>query len=124
MIFIDSNVLAYAFYDDDKKERCQQIIRGGGIINTVNLIEAYHILQFEVNREHATKSIKSLLKSNLLIVNVDINSVFEALKRTQKNINLKFVDLIHYSCAITNSCSAIISYDKDFDDLDIPREEP
>ena len=124
MIFIDSNVLAYAFYDDDKKERCQQIIRGGGIINTVNLIEAYNILQFEVNREHATKSIKSLLKSNLLIVNVDINSVFEALKRTQKNINLKFVDLIHYSCAITNSCSAIISYDKDFDDLDIPREEP
>ena len=124
MIFVDSNVLAYAFYDDDKKERCQQIIRGGGIINTVNLIEAYNILQFEVNREHATKSIKSLLKSNLLIVNVDINSVFEALKRTQKNINLKFVDLIHYSCAITNSCSAIISYDKDFDDLDIPREEP
>ena len=124
MIFIDSNVLAYAFYDDDKKERCQQIIRGVGIINTVNLIEAYNILQFEVNREHATKSIKSLLKSNLLIVDVDINSVFEALKRTQKNINLKFVDLIHYSCAITNSCSAIISYDKDFDDLDIPREEP
>ena len=124
MIFLDSNILAYAYYDNDKKERCQQIIRKGGIINTVNLIEAYNIIPFEVNREHATKTVRSLLKSNLTIVDVDINSVFDALKRTLKNTNLKFVDLIHYSCAITNGCSSIITFDKDFDNLDIPRKEP
>ena len=124
MIFIDTNILAYAYYDNDKKERCQQIIRKGGLINTVNLIEAYNIIQFEVDRELATKTIRSLLKSNLTIVDVDINSVFEALKRTLKNTNLKFADLIHYSCAVTNGCGAIISFDKDFDNLDIPREEP
>ena len=124
MIFIDSNVLAYAFYSNDKRERCQQVIKGGGITNTVNLIEAYNIIQFEVNREHATKSIKSLLKSDLNIVDVDINSVFEALKRALKNVNLKFIDLIHYSYAIINGCNAIISYDRDFDGLEIPRKEP
>lgn len=124
MIFIDSNVLAYAFYDNDKKERCQQAIKGGGIIDTVNLIEAYNIIQFEIGREHATKSIRSLLKSNLSIVDVDINLVFEALKRALKDKNLKFIDLIHYSCALVNGCSAIASYDKDFDNLDIPRKEP
>ena len=124
MKFIDSNVLAYAFYDNDKKDKCQQIIQKGGITNTVNLIEAYNIIQFEVSREHATKSIKSLLKSNLSILDVNTNSVFEALKRTLRNTNLKFIDMIHYSCAIVNNCNAIISYDKDFDDLDIPREEP
>lgn len=124
MIFIDSNILAYAFYDNERKDKCQQIIRKGGLINTVNLIEAYNIIQSEVSREHATKSIKSLLKSNLIIANVDTNSVFEALKRTLKNTNLKFADMIHYSCAIVNNCSAIISYDRDFDNLDIPREEP
>ena len=124
MIFIDSNVLAYAFYDNDKKEKCQQIIKKGGIINTVNLIEAYNIIQFEVNREHATKSIKSLLKSNLNIVNADINLVFESLKKALKIPNLKFVDMLHYSCALIKNCDAIVSYDKDFDNLDIPREEP
>ena len=124
MIFIDSNILAYAFYDNDKKDKCQQIIQKGGITNAVNLIEAYNIIQFEVSREHATKSIKSLLKSNLSIVEVNTNSVFEALKRTLRNTNLKFVDMIHYSCAIVNNCNAIISYDKDFDNLDIPLEEP
>ena len=124
MIFIDSNILAYAFYDNDKKDKCQQVIQKGGITNTVNLIEAYNIIQFEVSREHATKSIKSLLKSNLSIVDINTNSVFEALKRTLKNTELKFIDMVHYSCAIVNNCNAIISYDKDFDNLDIPREEP
>ncbi len=124
MIFIDSNVLAYAFYDNDKRENCNKIIRGGGVVNTVNLIEAYNIIQFEVDVEHATKSIKSLLKSNLLIIDADVNLVFEALRRASKYKNLKFIDIVHYSCALINGCDAILSYDKDFDNLDIPREEP
>jgi len=124
MMFIDSNVLAYAFYDNDKRERCQQIINDGGIINTVNLIEAYNIIQFETNREHATKSVRSLLKSNLNIIDVDINLIFEALRRALKHTNLKFIDLVHYSCALTSGCKAILSYDKDFDGLNIPREAP
>lgn len=124
MNFIDSNVLAFAFYNNNKKDKCQQIIKEGGVVNAINLIEAYNIIQFEVSREHATKSIRSLLKSNLGILEIDTNSVFEALKRTLINTKLKFIDLIHYSCAIVNKCDAIISYDKDFDNLDIPREEP
>lgn len=124
MIFIDSNVLAYAFYDNDKREKCHTTIREGGIINTLNLIEAYNIIQNEVDAEHAAKSIKSLLKSNLLIIDADTNLVFEALKRASKYKNLKFIDIVHYSCALVNGCNAIVSYDKDFDNLDIPREEP
>ncbi len=124
MRFIDSNILAYAFYDHENREKCQKILKSGGIINTVNLIETYNIIQFEVNREYATKSIKSLLKSNLDIIDVNINLIFEALRRALKYKNLKFIDLIHYSCALMNDCNSIISYDKDFDNLDIPREEP
>ena len=124
MIFIDSNVLAYAFYDNDKREKCRQIIKEGGIINTVNLIEAFNIIQSEINVEHATKAIKSLLKSNLLIIDSDINLIFEALRRAPKHENLKFIDLVHYSCALINNCGSIVSYDKDFNNLDIPRETP
>ena len=121
MRFIDSNILAYAFYDNENRERCQEIIKSSGIINTINLIEAYNIIQFETNAEYATESIKSLLKSNIKIIEVDINLIFEALKKTQKYKKLKFIDLVHYVTALLYDCDEIASYDADFDGLEIKR---
>ena len=121
MRFIDSNILAYAFYDNEKREKCQELIKEGGIINTVNLIEAYHIIQFETNREYATTSIKSLLKSDLKIISTDLNLVFEALKRAKKYEKLTFIDLLHYVTALLQNCDEIASYDADFDGLDVKR---
>ncbi len=121
MKFIDSNVIAYAFYDNKYKVRCREIIEIGGVTNTINIIEAYNIIQFEANREHATMSIKSLLKSNINIVDVDINLVFEALKAAHKYKKLKFIDLIHYITALVYDCNEIASYDNDFDNLSIRR---
>ena len=121
MKFLDSNVLAYAFYSNEHTQRCQEIIREGGLINTANLVEAYNILQFETTLERATAAIKELLKSNLKVIDLDINIVFEALKRTTKHQQLKFMDLIHYVTSLLHNCSEIISFDKDFDNLEIPR---
>ena len=121
MRFIDSNVLAYAFYDNRNKERCQEVIQEGGIINTINLVEAYNIIQSEFDTEYATKAIKSLLKSNLQIVNADINLIFEALKKTLRYRRLKFIDLVHYTTALLHGCEEIASYDSDFDSLEIKR---
>ena len=121
MRFIDSNVLAYAFYENENREKCQAIIKNGGIINTVSLIEAYNIIQFEVNADYAAKSIRSLLKSNLSIISVDINLIFEALKRASKYKKLKFIDLVHYTTSLLYNCQEIASYDLDFDNLDIKR---
>lgn len=121
MRFVDSNVLAYAFYDNKNTERCHDLIREGGVINTLNLIEAYNIIQFETNRDYATKSIRTILKSNLKIADVNINLVFEALKRAGKYKRLKFIDLIHYITALLNNCEEIASYDSDFDGLEIKR---
>lgn len=125
MRFIDSNILAYAFYDNKNKEKCRDIIRKGGVINTVNLIEAFNIIQFETNdRKIAVDSMKSLLKSNLNIMNVDINIIFEALKRAIRYKKLKFIDLIHYVSALICGCNEIVSYDSDFNNLEIKRIEP
>lgn len=121
MKFIDSNVLAFAFYQNPHIEKCQEIILEGGLINTFNLIEAFFIIEKETNREIAKKSIKGLLKSNISIVDVDVNLVFESLKRA--DLKLSIFDLIHYTTALINDCEAIVSYDKDFNNLDIPREE-
>ena len=65
----------------------------------------------------------ALLKSNIIVKEVDINLIFESLKRTNKN-HLKFIDLIHYTIASLEKCECILTYDQDFDNLEIPREEP
>ncbi|MBI4141530.1 PIN domain-containing protein [Candidatus Woesearchaeota archaeon] len=122
MRFIDSNVLAYAFYENEFQDSCQKVIHDGGIINTLNLVEAFNVIELSTSREIAIRSIKSILKSNLQIVDIDINLVFEALKRAP-NKNLKFIDLIHYTVAALNNCESIISYDKDFDRTDIKRKK-
>ena len=124
MNYIDSNILAYAFYENDFQEVCQQAIREGGLTNTVNLIEAFHVIECQTNRDNATRAIKGLLKSNLMIVDVNINIIFEALKKAEKYKKLKFLDLIHYVTAKNNECREILSYDKDFEDLEIKRKEP
>ena len=124
MKFLDTNVLAFAFYKNEYTEECQKAIREGGLVDVFNLAEAFFIIEKETrSRENAQKCIRGLLKSNIQIVDADVNLLFEALKRVN-NLKLSIFDSIHYSCALINGCDAIISYDKDFDNLDIPREEP
>ena len=95
----------------------------GGLTDTFNLIEAFFIIEKETSKLTAQKSIKGLLKSNVYIIDVDINLIFEALKRINK-LKLSIFDTIHYACALINNCDVILSYDNDFDNLDILREEP
>lgn len=123
MKFLDSNIIAYAFYDNENTEKCQKIIKEGGITNTFNLVEAFFIIEKQTNREKAEKCIKSLLKSNIEIIDMNINLVYEALKRINK-YKLSIFDMIHYTCALMNNCSSIVSYDSDFNGLEILREEP
>lgn len=124
MKFLDSNVLAYAFYENEHVEECQKAISEGGVIDTFNLIEAFFIIEKETgSREKAQKCIKALLKSNLKIVDVNINIVFESLKRINE-FKLSIFDMIHHTCALLNECNVILSYDSDFNNLEIPRREP
>ncbi len=123
MNYLDSNILACAFYDNQETKRCQKAIAEGGVTNTFNIIEAFHIIEKELNREEAKQCMRELLKGNLQIEAVDANLLFEALKR-MKTHHLSIFDAIHYTCALLNHCSAIFTYDKDFNGLDIPRKEP
>ena len=124
MKFLDSNILAYAFYKNEYTLKCQKAIMEGGLTDTFNLIEAFFIIEKETGSwEIAQKSIKGLLKSSVHIIDVDINLVFEALKRIAKS-RISIFDSIHYTCALINGCNVIVSYDRDFDNLAIQREEP
>ena len=120
MRFIDSNVLAYAFYHNQHTDNCQYILRQGGIINTLNLIEAFHIIEHETSRDHAVKAMRSLLKLDFKIISLDINIVFNAIKQAI-NRRLSIFDLIHYVTALEENCREIVSDDSDFDNLNIKR---
>lgn len=123
MKFFDSNVLAYAFYENAHLEKCQHAISEGGMTDAFNLIEAFFIIENETSRERAQKSIKSLLKSNIHLIEVDVNVIFESLKKIN-TYKLSIFDAIHYTCALLSGCSSILSYDSDFNGLEIKREEP
>ena len=124
MKFLDANELAYAFYSNGNTAKCQAAIREGGVTDTFGLIEAFRVIEKETeSRELAQAAIKGLLKSNVEVIDVDVNAVFEALKQASRS-RLSIFDSVHYACAVLSQCSSILSYDKDFDKLEIPREEP
>lgn len=124
MKFIDANIIVRSFYPNNQQRSCEEILHDGGVINTIVLVEAFNILEYQLGREKARIATRSLYKSPLLIVDVDKNLIFEALRKSEKETNLRFADLLHYTTAVLYSCSAILTYDKDFDNLTIPREEP
>ncbi|MBI1971073.1 PIN domain-containing protein [Candidatus Woesearchaeota archaeon] len=123
MKFIDSNIIAYAFYDNPSREQCQYFLRQGGITNALNIVEAGNILEHNVSAENAAMSIRSLLRLNLQVIPLDTNLIFESLKRREKYKKLSIFDLIHYTTALLHNCQEIASYDKDFDGLELRRVE-
>ena len=124
MKFLDTNVLAYAFYNNDNTDKCQVAITEGGLTDSFNLIEAFHIIEKETgSREVAEKAIRGLLKSDVEVMAVDVNIVFESIRKAG-HLRLSIFDTVHYVCAASGNCSSILTYDKDFDKLEIPREEP
>lgn len=124
MKYIDSNIIAYAFYNNPFQEKCQQCILAGGMTSSLALIEAFNIIEMQSSKEYAIKAVKSILKSSISVISIDVNVIFEALKRREKYDMLTFLDLIHYTISLLQNCESIVTYDKDFDELDIKREEP
>ena len=122
--FIDSNVIAYSFYNNEFKDRSRNILRGEGITNSIALIEAFNIIEKQTDRETAIGAIKSILKSNLEIYPISVNTVFEAMRTALQHKQLQFLDLAHFATAQIHGCTEIVTYDKDFEGLAIQRTEP
>ena len=122
--FVDSSVLIKAFTENPDKHKCREVVHEEIVTNTLCLVEAHYFISLiSKSRNHAAMSIKSLFKSNCIVVDLDKNLLFEAFKRAEK-YNLDIFDLINYVTALLNNCSEIVSYDKDFNGLEIKRAEP
>lgn len=124
MKFLDANVIIKAFVENNDKEKCRKLLYEDFVTNTLCLVEAQHSISIIKNDKiYASDCIKSLFKSGCLIVQLDKNLLFDSIKRIEK-YNLNIFDLINYTTALINNCFEIVSYDKDFDDLEIKRIEP
>ena len=122
--FIDSTVIVCAFTPNENRESCQKILKQGGFINGLVLIESFDVIErITKNRGYALRVVRSLVASDLEIIQLSNAFIFEALKRSNRN-KLRIFDLIHYSTALLNNCSDIVSYDKHFDGLELRRVEP
>jgi len=123
-IFIDANVIIKAFTENIDKEKCRRILFEDFVTNTLCLVEAQHAISIIKNdKKYASDCIKSLFKSNGIIVQLDKNLLFESSKRIEK-YDLNIFDLINYTSALIMNCSEFVSYDNHFDGLEIKRVEP
>ena len=68
MKFLDSNVLAFAFYKNEYTEKCQNALREGGIVDVFNLVEAFFIIEKE-NTQNCQIMIFGLIGNPLRISN-------------------------------------------------------
>lgn len=122
--FIDANVIIKAFTENHDKEKCRKVLSEPFVTNTLCLVEAQHgIAVIKNNKVYASRCVQALFKSSGIIVSLDKNLLFESLKRIEK-YQLTAFDMINYATALMHNCSVFVSYDKDFDGLEIKRGEP
>ena len=113
-IFIDTNILLYAYSTEKNKQEIAQ-----NIINTNNNIyiskqvinETINILikKFKLNIKDIINVVKELEKE-FIILDFDIQTQLNALKLKQ-NYNLQFYDALIVSTALKNSCTILYSED-------------
>ena len=113
-IFIDTNILLYAYSTEKNKQEIAQ-----NIINTNNNIyiskqvinETINILikKFKLNIKDIINVVKEL-KKEFIILDFDIQTQLNALKLKQ-NYNLQFYDALIVSTALENSCTILYSED-------------
>lgn len=123
---VDSDVIVFAFTNNPKKDVCRRLIENERItVNTLILLESFgKVATITKERELAVNMVRLFYKAgNVDIVNFDTNLFFEALKKSGQ-YHLRISDLVHYTTPVLNNCSAVVSYDKDFDNLGLKRVEP
>ena len=113
-IFIDTNILLYAYSTEKNKQEIAQ-----NIINTNNNIyiskqvinETINILikKFKLNIKDIINVVKKK-KKEFIILDFDIQTQLNALKLKQ-NYNLQFYDALIVSTALKNSCTILYSED-------------
>jgi len=133
MIFIDTNIFIRFFVADNSEEHKKvekffnDVVCGNTkyFTNTMVIAEIVWVLgkYYKMEKNHVCENIRLILDTpNILIKEIKIlHNTVEIFEKQ----NIDFIDAYNYSYSLMSNSNEIMSYDKDFDKLDmIKRIEP
>ncbi len=130
MYLIDSNIFLEILLARKNKEQCKELLRKikSNEIEGICSSFAIHSIEATIERLRSLKELKVFIQTIASMEKLLIWHSLLADDLTALNIasskKLDFGDALQYYCAKKFNCRAIISFDKHFDKLDIPRKTP
>jgi uncharacterized protein len=129
-MYLDTNIFLEILLSQAKKEECKSLLekfRKGEKLGIVTDFSVHSIMVTLYNYDNL-QSLKIFLSSltgykGLRIYPTDLKSEIEAVElATQNKIDMD--DAIQYQVAPETNAEAVVSFDKHFNNLRIPRKEP
>ncbi|RLE86738.1 MAG: PIN domain nuclease [Thermoprotei archaeon] len=130
MYLIDTNIFLEVMLSRKRKEECKcllRMLRDGKIRGIVTDFTIHSIIVL-LDRLRKLDELKAFLLSltaykGLYVYTTSIADEIRAIEIAKKT-KLDMDDAIQYSVALSVKVDSIVSFDRDFDGLDIPRREP
>ncbi len=130
MYLIDTNIFLEVMLRRGRSSECKELLRrlrDGRVDGVVTDFTIYSIMIL-LGRLHKYNALRNFLLSltaykGLHIYNTSISEKIKAVE-IAKETGLDIDDAIQYAVALSINAKAIISFDKHFNNLKIPRKEP
>ena len=129
--YLDTNIFVYAALNHPQYgKKCLALMseindgKKKAYTSIITLSEALHVLIKETkDREKSLLALQFFLSLPIELTQLDLALFLGSMDHVRKS-KLKPNDAIHLASALSVQASAIYSYDKDFDNLEIRRVEP
>jgi len=130
MYLVDTNIFLEVLLSQAKKEECEKLLdqfkksKKLGIITDFT-VHSIIVTMYSYERLEALKVFLSSLTGykGLRIYPTDLTNEIKATELATQN-KLDMDDAIQYAIALDTNVEAIVSFDKHFNNLKIPRKEP
>ncbi|MCL4337033.1 MAG: PIN domain-containing protein [Candidatus Thermoplasmatota archaeon] len=127
MLLVDTNIILELMLQQEKSDECEKFLNSvatGDIEATITRFSMHAIQAILKNPEHTSVNIHNVNTSIGLKV-YDTNTSDEiAIALLMKEVKLDFDDTLQFYVAKRIGAEGIVSFDKDFDKVDINRLEP
>ncbi len=130
MFLIDTNIFLEVMLSQARSRECKALlnsVKNGDVKAVVTDFSIYSIMLIMLSNSKVSE-LKTFLSSlsaykGLIIYRNRITDMLKAVETVEKK-GLDIDDAIRYSAAIAAGVKAIVTFDKHFEGLDIPRAEP
>lgn len=127
---VDTNIFLEVMLSRNRKDECKRflgMLRDGRVSGIVTDFSVYSLMVL-LGKLNRYKELKIFLTSltGYRGLRVHQTSLAESIKAVElaENEKLDIDDAIQYAVALSTGAEAIVSFDKDFDGLKLPRVEP